>query len=96
MLYTKNLPPSFQRSTLESSSSSALFVTLLYQKQNELQICTNPRFSIRLKLPVTSYHTHPTKIVASFLRNRRLHPIYYCKSFEFVIIASINPYSNAS
>ena len=37
MLYTKILPPSFQRSTSESSCSSALFVSLLYQKQNELQ-----------------------------------------------------------
>ena len=37
MLYTKILPPSFQRSTLESSYSSALFVSLLYQKQNKLQ-----------------------------------------------------------
>ena len=107
------MPPSFQRSTSESSWRSALFVSLLYQKQNGLQISVIPRFplisilsnfppveykfSYPLKLPTTSYRPHhSTKIVASFLRNRRLHPIYYCKSFEFVIIASIKPYSNAS
>ena len=84
-------------------------MSLLYQKQNELQISVIPsfplisslsnspppveyKFSYPLKLPTTSYHPqHPTKEVASFLRNRRLHPNYYCKSFELVIIASIKP-----
>ena len=37
VLCTKILPPSFQRSTSESSCCSALFVSSLYQKQNELQ-----------------------------------------------------------
>ena len=50
VLCTKFLPPSFQRSTSESSSSSALFVSLLYQKQNELQISVIPRLRLQSKI----------------------------------------------